>query len=243
MIDCFSGSGTTLHVASELGRSWIGIDSSPHAIATTLHRFRYGSQRMGDYVTKKHRNHGPASLFSNRELAGSGTPSPATSIRDFTIYSGAELDEELVTALAEWEHEDGESHDAVHPWIVSLVGSRGSAKRRRQIEAAARRREPQPGRSPAARAEAHRRSGTGRAAAGPRGRDRTMVRCESARVASRRLLRFARVASSRAVRATVDHDDSQVLRVASGRQRLHGRWRVERRHAASIVSTIRYGAE
>ena len=115
VIDCFSGSGTTLHVASDLGRSWIGIDSSPHAIATTLHRFRYGSQRMGDYVAKKHRNHGPASLFPNRELAGSGTPSPATSIRNFTIYSGAELDEELATALAEWEQEDGEPHDAVAP--------------------------------------------------------------------------------------------------------------------------------
>jgi adenine-specific DNA-methyltransferase len=44
VLDCFSGSGTTLAVASELGRRWIGIDKSEEAIATTVKRFVGGLQ-------------------------------------------------------------------------------------------------------------------------------------------------------------------------------------------------------
>ena len=35
VLDCFCGSGTTLKSASELGRTWIGIDKSPLAIKAT----------------------------------------------------------------------------------------------------------------------------------------------------------------------------------------------------------------
>lgn len=50
VLDAFSGSGTTLAAASELGRRWIGIDNSPEAIRTTLKRCAVGLQPMGDYV-------------------------------------------------------------------------------------------------------------------------------------------------------------------------------------------------
>lgn len=50
ILDCFSGSGTTLAVASELKRAWIGVDNSHEAITTTLRRFSKGLQRMGDFV-------------------------------------------------------------------------------------------------------------------------------------------------------------------------------------------------
>lgn len=52
VLDCFAGSGTTLDVASNLGRRWIGIDSSPEAIRTTLKRFAHGTKPMGDYVDR-----------------------------------------------------------------------------------------------------------------------------------------------------------------------------------------------
>ncbi len=53
VLDCFSGSGTTLAVSSALGRQWIGVDNSAHAIATTLRRFASGLQPMGDFVTAR----------------------------------------------------------------------------------------------------------------------------------------------------------------------------------------------
>ncbi len=56
VLDCFSGSGTTLEMAEFLGRRWIGVDSSPEAISTTLKRFIIGVEPMGDYVEKKGNN-------------------------------------------------------------------------------------------------------------------------------------------------------------------------------------------
>ncbi len=38
VLDCFCGSGTTLVAANELGRNWIGIDNSDHAIRVTKKR-------------------------------------------------------------------------------------------------------------------------------------------------------------------------------------------------------------
>ena len=78
VMDCYSGSGTTLEVASILGRKWIGVDSSVEAIDTTLQRLNFGAQRMGDFVNS---NNCP----SNYRL---------DPITDFTLYrpiSGSRL--------------------------------------------------------------------------------------------------------------------------------------------------------
>ena len=40
VLDCFSGSGTTLVAADQLNRSWMGIDSSEIAIKTALGRLK-----------------------------------------------------------------------------------------------------------------------------------------------------------------------------------------------------------
>lgn len=53
VLDCFNGSGTTVAVAAQLKRQWIGIDNSSLAISTTLNRFAHGLQPMGDFVSQR----------------------------------------------------------------------------------------------------------------------------------------------------------------------------------------------
>ena len=53
VLDCFSGSGTTLAVASRTGRRWIGMDESALAVATILRRFACGLKPMGDFVSAR----------------------------------------------------------------------------------------------------------------------------------------------------------------------------------------------
>jgi len=65
VVDCFAGSGTTLVVSDELGRNWIGVDSSREAFSTILHRFEKGLEPMEDYVGKRARNSCEASLFDD----------------------------------------------------------------------------------------------------------------------------------------------------------------------------------
>lgn len=62
VLDCFAGSGTTLAVASQLKRKWIGVDNSAEAIITILRRFAKGLEPMGDFVNKK------ASFSSQAEI-------------------------------------------------------------------------------------------------------------------------------------------------------------------------------
>ena len=50
VLDCFAGSGTTLAVADELERRWLGIDNSLAAIETIIKRFVVGREVMGDFV-------------------------------------------------------------------------------------------------------------------------------------------------------------------------------------------------
>jgi len=83
VLDCFSGSGMTLAVASELGRYWIGIDNSSEAISTTLRRFAEGPQSMGDFVTKPN-------APTQGELIHLGEP-----ITDFYLYTIASCADEL----------------------------------------------------------------------------------------------------------------------------------------------------
>ena len=52
VLDCFAGSGTTLDLAEQFGRNWIGVDNSSEAIRNIFCRFYKGLEEMGDYVNK-----------------------------------------------------------------------------------------------------------------------------------------------------------------------------------------------
>ena len=69
VLDCYSGSGTTLEQADRLERRWIGVDNSDQAIEVTLKRFAEGTTRMGDYVNPEKQlplpiNHNPIEGFN-----------------------------------------------------------------------------------------------------------------------------------------------------------------------------------
>lgn len=109
VLDCFSGSGTTITVAGELGRNWIGIDSSAEAIATTLNRFAYGTKAMGNFVASKDNTPKMLSLFDSLEEMVQEKPSLPTVSRvtDFQLFAEKTVAGELEGILADWHKEVG----------------------------------------------------------------------------------------------------------------------------------------
>ncbi len=64
VIDPFSGSGSTIHAADQLGRQWIGIDESYLSAKTVLSRLQHGRQPMGDFVARA----APVDLFTDIDV-------------------------------------------------------------------------------------------------------------------------------------------------------------------------------
>jgi len=102
VIDCFAGSGTTLAVADELGRNWIGADNSVVAFSTILYRFENGLEPMGDFVNSQTTCNNGIPLFDGideeEEVERKGQ-----SIRDFTIYSVASEETTIREILDAWK--------------------------------------------------------------------------------------------------------------------------------------------
>lgn len=92
VLDCFSGSGTTLEVAANLGRKWIGMDNSLEAIATTLKRFAQGTEPMGDFVGKR---------VTQRMTKTKSLPMFPTT--DFSLFAPTAQAAELTDILTQWQ--------------------------------------------------------------------------------------------------------------------------------------------
>ncbi|MEI7646482.1 MAG: site-specific DNA-methyltransferase [Chloroflexales bacterium] len=101
VLDCFSGSGTTLAVADVLGRQWIGIDKSREAISTTLRRFTKGTERMGNFVSRTDSDVRSDVSPPKRQLArfadqnGSVAEMHDRRIKNFTLYGSEDAGESL----------------------------------------------------------------------------------------------------------------------------------------------------
>jgi adenine-specific DNA-methyltransferase len=111
VLDCFSGSGTTLAVADRLGRRWIGVDNSEEAIRTTLRRFKHGTEKMGDFVSirKKGKSdvagrHEQAALLLSDDL---DNPKPNIQkhlqLPSFILLSDKALATETANMIKEWQ--------------------------------------------------------------------------------------------------------------------------------------------
>ncbi len=100
VLDCFAGSGTTLVVAEELDRRWIGVDNGAEAIRTMLKRFALGMEPMGDFVRKPK---GKSSAKSMPLFKSSEAPTPLehTPITDFTLYAEHGREDGLQSLLSE----------------------------------------------------------------------------------------------------------------------------------------------
>lgn len=117
VLDCFSGSGTTLNVASHLSRRWIGVDNSCEAIAATLRRFGKGLEPMGDFVSKPGSKISHADVSAILPLFGSEEiekPSPRPRaqhqvIKDFNLFAQQPYHGELHDLLEQWMEWVGES--------------------------------------------------------------------------------------------------------------------------------------
>ncbi len=93
ILDAFAGSGTTLTVAEDLGRKWIGIDNSTLSIKTILKRLMFGSDKMGDFVQNKKETTVQAELIPNHILYQNG----------LKVYVDTESLEDSETHISEWK--------------------------------------------------------------------------------------------------------------------------------------------
>jgi adenine-specific DNA-methyltransferase len=132
VLDCFAGSGTTLVAAGNLGRRWIGIDNSREAINAIINRLKFGSQPMGDYVTKMKQSVAQDHL----ELFGAHTDVEVERgsnrmTEDFCVYQTASepefsVNSTLATALKE---ETADRECSKHPQkVVYKIPRRNSAR-------------------------------------------------------------------------------------------------------------------
>ena len=129
VLDCFVGSGTTLAVADEMQRQWIGMDNSLEALSTILERFERGLFPMGDYVQKRQDNTEAIPqqpmLFDTLDV---GAVLPASienrehkPIKDFSIFVAKGAPSEVYSIVTTWKQRNDllAIHKGKKPSVIS----------------------------------------------------------------------------------------------------------------------------
>lgn len=94
VLDAFVGSGTTVTVAEELQRQWIGIDNSLLAIETTVHRLVKGMEPMGDFVNGNSNQSKEQPLINMKRILRNGL--------DVYIEIESDLQEISASLIEDW---------------------------------------------------------------------------------------------------------------------------------------------
>ena len=110
VLDCYAGSGTTLAVANEMQRRWIGVDRSAEAISTILRRLERGLLPMGDYVSRESKEEDEGidqpSLFdtldSQAQVGQPQTESLHSQTTDFSVYVEKEMSDVFNPIVKPW---------------------------------------------------------------------------------------------------------------------------------------------
>lgn len=95
ILDAFLGSGTTVAVAEELERQWIGIDNSLLAIKTTIHRLVQGTEAMGDFVKDNGNQPKQQPLINTNRVLRRGL--------DLYLEMASDLEEVPETLIEDWD--------------------------------------------------------------------------------------------------------------------------------------------
>lgn len=105
VLDCFSGSGTTLDVANQLNRKWIGVDNSSEAIENIFKRFFSGLEEMGDFVNGKAKKTNGSidqmTLFEPQTKYNT----KASKTEDFSFYADERFIEDAIKAYEKFKEQ------------------------------------------------------------------------------------------------------------------------------------------
>ena len=124
VLDCYAGSGTTLAVADEMQRRWIGMDNSLEALSAMLKRFEQGLLPMGDYVQKRKDSENlvlqQPVLFDTLDESTSSLASREntahTLIKDFTIFVDKDTLPTVRSIVTTWQRKNNlESNNRTGP--------------------------------------------------------------------------------------------------------------------------------
>lgn len=130
VLDCFAGSGTTLAVADEMQRQWIGMDNSPESLSTILKRFEQGLFPMGDYVQKRQGDREgirqQPTLFDALDVSA---PLPTSienkeyrPIKNFSLFVAKGTPSDVYSIVTTWKQRNGlltTTHRREKPSVVS----------------------------------------------------------------------------------------------------------------------------
>ncbi|XDE64006.1 site-specific DNA-methyltransferase [Arthrospira platensis BEA 1257B] len=112
ILDGFAGSGTSLAIADEMQRNWIGVDHSIEAFKTILNRFEHGIKPMGDFVKSSGSNseevyiqptlfdQGASDQLDNRAKR---LDNQDTKITDFSIFVPSSIPAQIEDIVKTWQ--------------------------------------------------------------------------------------------------------------------------------------------